>query len=124
MSKTTYKRSERVIHRLHTDILFGKGSGLKMQCTVDDRTRKSWLQEMQSKDQTLVTFQSLQRQLENDKAPYKVAVHHSDSEGVYNSTPWREYREAAGIVHEPSTPFRHGGNGVVENRIKAIGYGG
>ena len=58
-------------------------------CTVDDRTRKSWLQEMQSKEQTLVTFQSLQRQLGNDKAPYKVAIHHSDSEGVCNSSPWQ-----------------------------------
>ncbi len=61
-------------------------------------------------------FKLLKRQVENDKAPYKVAIHRSDSGGEYDGKEWKDFRDAEGIVHEQSTPYRQGGNGVVESR--------
>ncbi len=41
LSKWHFKRSERPIHRIHMDVIFGKDSQWKAQVMVDDYTRRS-----------------------------------------------------------------------------------
>ena len=79
---------------------------MKYQLTLDDHARKSWLQQLESKEFTLPAFQALQRKLENNKAPFRYAIMHSDSGIEYNDNKWKQYREANGIVHETSAPYR------------------
>ena len=122
LSKSTFKRSVRPIHRMHMDVMFGAFSKYVFQLTADDHGRKSWLQQMQDKSQTLATFKLLKSKVENDKAPYKVAIMHTDSGGEYNDKAWKAFRADEGIEHEFSTPYRQGGNGVIEARGKLVGY--
>ena len=67
LSKSTFKRSVRPIHRMHMDVMFGAFSKYVFQLTADDHGRRSWLQQMQDKSQTLATFKLLKSKVENDK---------------------------------------------------------
>ena len=73
---------------------------------VDDYTRRSWLVEINSKEDTLITFRDLKNRIEADKATYKVAVVRTDSGTEFSSDEWEKFRKEQGIEHEFSMPYR------------------
>jgi transposase len=60
--------------------------------------------------------------LQREKQPLKVGIVRSDSESVFTGpeTDFQKFIKSEGIIHEPSAPYRHEQNGVVENMIKQM----
>jgi hypothetical protein len=73
LSKTRQDRSTRANHRVYLDIGFTQDSRYCFQLCVDDFTRESFLDVLDSKKDALESFQKLQSQRDNDHAPYSLA---------------------------------------------------
>ena len=121
LSKHTYNRSTRANHRIHVDIGFTRNSKFPFQLAVDDYTRESFLEVLDTKADALDAFQRLHRQRNNDQAPYSLAILRTDSEPLYTAQIWDKYCENQGIAREFSSRYKHGQNGVVEHRMGTIG---
>ena len=65
------------------DLAFTEGSDNPFQVYVDDHTRVSYLDLLESKSETLTRWQELKRTLENRHFPHKVAFIRTDNEFVY-----------------------------------------
>jgi hypothetical protein len=122
LSKSTYKRAVRPFFRMSLDIGFGKG-GSVFQLVIDDFQRKSYLQVLASKADTLREWCILERRLANVYQPYTCAILHTDNESVYTSDEWAAYCERTGKLHEFSGRHKHGQNGVPERRMGPVGNG-
>jgi hypothetical protein len=121
LSKTTTKRATRVLGRLHVDLGFGRNSKPIFQLVIDDKTRKSYIDILSSKAETLVSLKPLIKKLENKHAPWKVAIIRTDEESIFAIHEWDEFCQTAGIEHETSGRYKHGQNGVVERAMQTIG---
>ena len=119
----SYKRSTRILHRLHLDLAFNS-KGDPVQVVVDDYTRRSWLQHLVSKDEVFAKFLLLKAVLEKDKSPWRVAIIRIDRQSIYISITWTQHRESpdTAMVHEVSAPYKKGQNGVVERHIQTLGH--
>ena len=76
------------------------------------------VQQIGTKDKALVFFKRSVEFLEKDKHPWTVTIVRTDAEPVYNSQVWANYYSAPDSVkqHEVSAPYKHGQNGVPEER--------
>ena len=83
-SKQPHQRSTRPNHRVHLDIGFLKG-GKCFQVVVDDWSRKTFSDVLDTKADALRSFQAFQRRRDNDQAPWRLAVLKTDSEPLYCS---------------------------------------
>ena len=121
LSKEKYDRSTRPHHRAHIDIGFTKNYDYCFQLYVDDCTRESCLDVLDTKGDAFNAFKQLHQQRNNDYAPYKLAVLRSDSEPLYCTPAWDTYCEQNGIRREFSSRYRHDQHGVAERAMQAIG---
>ena len=121
LSKVKHNRSTRVNHRVHIDLGFTRGSEICFQLIVDDYTRESFLDVLDSKADALSSFQRLQRQRDNDHAPYSLAYVKTDSEPLYKSNAWDTHCKDMGIKREFSSRYRHDQHGVAERGMQAVG---
>jgi hypothetical protein len=121
MSKHAAERSTRVNHRMHGDVGFTRACDYSFQLYIDDYTRVSYLDVMDTKSDVLSCWIELKNHLENKFAPWKFAFWHTDSEPIYCTPQWEAHCKENGIVHEYSSRYRHEQNGVVERGMQAIG---
>jgi hypothetical protein len=116
-----YTRATRPNYRIHIDIAYTEGSENPWQLYVDDFSRMSHLDLLESKGDTLPRWEELKTMLENRHYPNKIAFIKTDNEFVYTSTAWIDHCRAEGVVHEFSARYRHDQNGVVERAIGVVG---
>jgi hypothetical protein len=83
LAKTKTVRSTRVNHRLHLDLGFTKDCTFCFQLCVDDWSREGFLLMLSSKSDAFDSFIELQRQRDNEDAPWRLAVVKTDSEPLY-----------------------------------------
>jgi hypothetical protein len=121
LSKNKPPRSTRNNHRLHLDLGFTKDNHYVFQLAVDDFSRESFLEILDSKGEAFDSFQKLQRRRDNDYAPYKLAALKTDNEAIYTAKTWKVYCEANGIQREFSGRHRHDQHGVAERAMQSIG---
>ena len=121
LSMHVYNRATQPNHRVHMDIAYTEGSENPFQLYVDDCSRVSHLDLLESKSDTLAKWEELKIALENRHFPHKVAFIKTDNEFVYTSNAWLEHCRAEGIEHEFSARYRHDMNGVVERAIGVVG---
>ena len=119
----SYKRSTRILHRMHLDCAFNS-KGDPVQVVVDDYSRRSWVQHLLSKDEVFAKFLVLKILLEKDKAPWRLDIVRTDAESIYNSIKWTQHCESpnTAMEHEISAPYKKGQNGVVERRIRTLSH--
>lgn len=118
---SNYVPSTRPCHRYHLDLGFVDGSSIIFQLAVDDYLRKSYIDFLDSKADTLQKFKDLKQDMETKHFPHKVAIIKSDSERVYDNKHWEEFCKHHGIQHEFSSPYEKRQNGVVERKMQTIG---
>ena len=121
LSKVKHDRAERPNYRKHLDIGYTKNYDYCFQLAVDDCTRESWLDVLDSKGDAFKSFQDLQLQHDNEYAPYKLAVLRTDSEPLYDNATWDTFCEQHGIRREFSSRHRHDQHGVAERAMQSIG---
>ena len=79
------------------------------QLTVDDWSRKKFVDFLHLKSEGMEKFQALHKKLEKMKHPAKVAVVRTDGGGEYNSNEWLEWCSEMGRELEFSAPYRTSG---------------
>ena len=107
LSKVRRDRSTRVNHRAHIDLGFTRDTNYCFQLVIDDFTRESFLDILDSKADALSSFQRLQRQRDNDHAPYSLAYVKTDSEPLYKAKAWDTFCDVNGFKREFSSRYRH-----------------
>ena len=121
LAKVKHDRAERVNYRKHLDIGYTQNYDYCFQLYVDDFTRESWIDVLDSKGDAFKSFQSLQLQHDNEYAPYKLAVLRTDGEPLYDNATWDKFCEQHGIRREFSSRHRHEQHGVAERAMQGIG---
>jgi hypothetical protein len=124
MTKFTHTlrpRADAALRRLWIDIGFGKMSKLIFQVVLDDHTRMCWVSRLKDKSETLSSFITLQRRLENEKHPRKVAAIARDNDPAYSGHQWVDYASDHGIQLEPNGPYRK--ETPIERAMQTIGGG-
>ena len=121
LSKTRHDRSTRPNHRLHLDVGFTQDCDLIFQLAIDDYTRESFLDILDTKADALDSFQALQLCRDNDHAPYSLAYLKTDSEPLYTAAKWDDLCKSKGYKREFSSRHRHDQHGVVERGMQAVG---
>jgi hypothetical protein len=106
---------------VHADLGFTKDSTYVFQLIIDDFSRQSFLEILQSKSEALSAFKALHQRRNNDLAPYKLAIVKTDCESVYTSQVWDRYCDQEGLTREFSGRYRHDTHGVVERGMGVIG---
>ena len=119
--ETKKVRSTRPCHRMHMDIGFTAGSDFIFALYVDDFSRISYLDVLDSKSQSLEKWCELKHKLENEFMPWKFAIIFTDSEPLYFTPGWEQHCKDQGLEHEFSSRHKHGQNGVVERAMQTVG---
>ena len=88
------------------------------QLYVDDYTRESFIDVIESKTEVLPRWDELKGHLENDYQPWKFAYIKTDSEAIYWTPAWEQHCRDNNIIHEFSSPYKHGQLGVVERAME------
>ena len=85
---------------------------------VDDYSRYTWVKLLKDRTEVLEAFMTLKKQLENEKAPRKVAAVRTDGarEFVVDRR-FKDYLEKEGIVHQVSAPYAQWQNGTAERTV-------
>jgi hypothetical protein len=96
-------------------------SKLIFQVVLDDYSRMVWVSKLKDKSETLLSWTTLQRRLENEKQPRKVAAIARDNDPVYSGHNWRDYAADNGIVLEPNGPYRK--ETAIERLMQTLGGG-
>lgn len=91
------------------------------QLYVDDYTRESYLDLLDSKAETLTAWVELKGALETRNAPWKFAYVRTDSEFTYTSNAWIRHARDEGYEHEFSSRYRHDQMGVAERAMQTVG---
>lgn len=120
-SESSKPRAERVLYRMHMDICFGRGSRLIWQMYVDDKSRKIFGDKLTQKNDALQACAALERKLENERSPLRIAIHTTDDEPLYDAAQWKNYRAKKGIQHETNGPYRK--ESVLERAARTVGEG-
>ena len=118
--KKPHQRSTRPNHRVHLDTGFLKG-GRCFQVVVDDWSRKTFTDVLDTKADALRSFQAFQRRRDNDQAPWKLVILKTDSEPLYCSKAWEDLCDAESYEREFSSRYKHGQHGVAERTIVILG---
>ena len=121
LSKKMPDRSSRENHRMHLDLGFTRNNSFCFQLSVDDASRKSYLEVLDNKSETLSCWITLKTHLEKKHAPWKFAYIRTDGEIVYDTNQWKAHCKEEGLEHEVSGRYRHDQLGVVERAMQAIG---
>ena len=114
-------RSRHANHRYHLDLGFTRNCAVCFQICVDDYTRFSHLDILESKGSAFEAWVELKKLLDNRHAPYKVAFIRTDSDFVYTSNDWLKHARDEGYEHEFSAKYRHDMNPIAERTIQTIG---
>ena len=102
------------------DLGFTAGSREVFQLYVDDYTRESYIDIIDSKTEVLPKWVELKGQLENDHQPWKFAAIKTDMEAIYWTPAWEQHCKDHNLEHEFSA-YKHGQLGVVERAMQTIG---
>ena len=121
LEANAYTRSSRSCHRMHMDVGFTLNKNYVFQLYVDDYTRESYLDVLDSKDQVLERWVTLKNHLELANFPSKFAFVKTDSEPLYRTPAWIEHVKDSSMEHEFSSRYRHDQLGVAERAMQAIG---
>jgi len=121
LSDHPHSRSTRPCHRMWMDLGFTAGCRYKFQLSIDDFTRESWIDIIDSKDEVLPRWIELKSSLENDYQPWKFAFIKTDMEAIYCTPAWDQHCKENGIIHEHSNAYKHGQLGVAERAMQSIG---
>ena len=106
---------------MHMDVGFTLNKNYVFQLYVDDYTRESYLDVLDSKDQVLERWVTLKNHLELANFPSKFAFVKTDSEPLYRTAAWIEHVKESSVEHEFSSRYRHDQLGVAERAMQAIG---
>jgi hypothetical protein len=121
--KSTTRRAKETYHRFHIDTMFLSHTTTRRekyaQVIVDDASRKAWVQLMERKLRDLSKFRDLKRQLDNEKAPKRLAFLRGDGQYAVNSD-WLEFYKQDGLYRESSAPYCQWQNGVAERTIGVL----
>ncbi len=90
------------------------------QLYVDDYTRESYVDVLDSKDQVLENWTTLKDHLEIANFPKKFAFVETDSELLYQTAAWSEHTKTSNMEHEFSSRYRHDQLGVVERALQTF----
>ena len=121
LADSTYTRSTRACHRMHMDVGFTQDKQYVFQLYVDDYTRETNLDVIDSKDQVLDQWIALKDHLEKAHYPSKFAFVKTDSEPLYQTAAWVEHCKDNNLDHEFSSRYRHDQLGVAERAMQTIG---
>ena len=121
LGKTKPNRATRPNQRAHMDTGYTAGKRFVFQLYVDDYSRFSHLDIIDSKTDAFAAFKEVQDHRNNLHAPYKLAFLRSDGGTEYDNKVFETYCSDEGIVHEWSGRHRHDQNGVAERRMLSIG---
>ena len=121
LSDNAYVRSTKSHHRMHMDIGFTRNKNYCFQVYVDDFSRVSHIDMLDSKDEVLEKWVALKDHLENANFPSKFAFIKTDSEPLYCTPDWANHVGQSKMKHEFSSRYKHDQHGVAERRMQAIG---
>lgn len=121
LSDHPHTRSTRPCHRMYMDIGFTAGSRFVFQLCVDDYTRESFIDVIESKTEILPKWVELKGHLENDYQPWKFAFIKTDMEPIYWTPAWEQHCREHNLIHEFSSAYKHGQLGVPERAMQTIG---
>ena len=100
LSDHAHTRSTRPCHRMWMDLGFTAGSRVVFQLYVDDYTRESYIDIIDSKTEVLPKWVELKGQLENDHQPWKFAAIKTDMEPIYWTPAWEQHCKDHNLEHE------------------------
>ena len=103
------------------DLGFTQNSSYMFQLYVDDYSRVSYFDVITTKTDVLPKWVDLKAHLENNFQPWKFAFIKTDSESIYHTPAWEEHCKYHGMVHEVSSPHKHGQLGVAERAMQTVG---
>ena len=103
------------------DVGFTQDKQYVFQLYVDDYTRETNLDVIDSKDQVLDQWIALKDHLEKAHYPSKFAFVKTDSEPLYQTAAWVEHCKDNNLEHEFSSRYRHDQLGVAERAMQTIG---
>lgn len=129
MKESFNKRSDnRVttrVRRVHCDISGLKSTSLRgyhyFLLVIDDATRYGWIRYLKTKDakDCVLTFKELIMEIETF-TQQKVALVRSDNGRSEFGSEFQAYLKEKGIIFEPSPPYKHSLNGVVERAMAEV----
>ena len=82
------------------DLGFTAGSRVVFQLYIDDYTRESFIDILNSKTEVLPRWVELKGHLENDHQPWKFAAIKTDMEPIYWTPAWEQHCKAHNLEHE------------------------
>ena len=123
--KKTDSRATKRLHRLHADIsgiLPPSIRGFQYYLLVtDDATRCSWVRFLKTKETTeiLSHLKQLKTELEKETGNEIAFIREDNGKGEFGQE-FKNYLRELGIQIEPSPPYKHSLNGVIERAIGTI----
>ena len=126
LKETTENRARVVLQRICIDLIKGPALTAKGETgaliSADQASLRVFCDPLKLKSAAGQTFSKRVNLLQREKQPLKVGIVRSDSESVFTGpeTDFQKFIKSEGIIHEPSAPYRHEQNGVVENMIKQL----
>lgn len=114
------------LQRVGVDLIKGPALTAKGETgaiiVTDQASGRSFASPLKAKSEAGEKFEERVKLMEREKQPLKVGIARTDSESVFVGllTRFQAFLKEQGIVHEPSSPYRHEQNGLVENSIKQL----
>lgn len=88
-------------------------------CFVDDKTRKTWVAPMRTKDEVMAKFVTFKALVEKQTG-MQIKMLRSDNGGEYTSGAFEKYLAELGIVHQKSAPHTPQQDGVAERCNRTV----
>ena len=126
LKETTENRARVPLQRVCLDLIKGPALTAKGETGAligaDQASLRVFCDPLKLKSAAGKVFERRANLLQREKQPLKIGFVRSDSESVFMGpeTDFQKFIRSQGIVHEPSAPYRHEQNGVVEVMIKLL----
>jgi transposase InsO family protein len=122
--KKDAKRATETLGIIHTDVCGPMKtesiSGAKyFLMFIDDKTRKTFVYFLRSKDQVFTKFEEFKALVENEMGKH-IKILRSDNGGEYINKHFNTYLKAKGIHHQTTIPYTPQQNGVAERANHTI----
>ena len=118
-----FQRATMCCERIHMDVGFTMDKACIFHLSLDDFSRVSYIEMLDSKADVLAKYKDLQTLLEKQHFPNKVKFIRTDSEGIYTTPAWTQHCKEYGINQQFSSRYRHDQNGDIERAMQTIGAG-
>jgi hypothetical protein len=125
-NKTTDNRTDIKIRRLHVDLSGVKATSVRgykyFLLVVDDATRYTWIALVKDKSAAsiLPAFKEIKSWIEKESQGQKVVFVRADNGKGEFGIEFQTHLKNEGIQFEPSPPYKHSMNGVIERAMAEI----